>query len=116
MHRLMMVSWVSLAPAAPPAAPQASVAPMQTIAQSLGANGNNSEIDQIIAAKAPAVVAAGQAVKQAKAQMQAAAASNDPSAIQKYGQLLQQATGNLDAMLKNLDPRQADTIRKTVGY
>lgn len=102
---------------APAAARGTGAAPaLNPVAQALGVRGDGSSLDKALAVSVPKVEAAGAAIATAKAQLAAAARSNDPQAVTRYAQLLQAARNDVDALLKDMNQPQAEKVRAAVGY
>lgn len=94
------------------AGPQAGANPL--LAAMGGATGNAS-IDNAIAQSAPAIQQAGEAVRAAQAQVVAASKSGDTSAVQNYMRQAQAAGQQLEAMLKDMQPEQAQRVKQALG-
>jgi hypothetical protein len=103
------------APAPAPAA-QPAAAQQPDLATLLGAKTGNAAIDQVMAPKVPMVQAAGEGIQNAKVALAAAAKSGDPAALRTYAAQLAEAKAKFDALIKEVNPQQAEQIRQAVGY
>lgn len=104
------------APVAAAPAPAAPVEKKPNLAASMGAATGNKAIDKIVGEKVPVVQAAADAITAAKALLAGAAKSGDPKALQTYAQKVQTARNEFDALLKDMNPQQAEAVRQATGY
>lgn len=95
------------------AAPPATAKP--NLASAMGATGT-SAIDQIVARKVPVVQAAADAIRQASTTLAAVAKSGDPQALALYAGQVTQARAQFDALVKDMNPQQAEAVRQAAGY
>jgi hypothetical protein len=80
----------------------------------MGADGGSS-IAQMQAQRAPQLRAAAEAIRAAQAEVVQAAHSQQQGAVQAATQKVQAASAALNAMLKDMNPAQADAIKKALG-
>lgn len=106
------------APAAPAARPVAATVAAQkpSLASAMGVKPGGAAIDKIVAEKVPVVQGAADGITKAKAALAAAAKSGDPQALQVYAAQVQEARNQFDALLKDMNPQQAEAVRQATGY
>lgn len=97
------------AAAAPAAAPAAD-----PVLQALGATGNNS-VSSIVAQQVPALRAAADGIRAAQQQVVQAAQSQNPAGVQQATQAVSAAAAKLDSLLKDMNPPQAQAVKKALG-
>ena len=102
------------AAAAPVVAPTQK--PISNLANALGANTGNATLDQVVAQKMPVLQAAGAEIQQIKQALSAVAKSGDVNALRVYSDKLAQSRAKLDDALKDMNPKQAEQVRVSVGY
>lgn len=100
---------VAAASAAPAAAPA-----VDPVLQALGATGGSS-VAGIVAQQAPALRAAADAIRAAQQQVVQAAQGQNPAGVQQATQAVTAAAAKLDALLKDMNPPQAQAVKKALG-
>ena len=95
----------------PPAAPPS---PDLAVRTALGASGS-TEIEQIVGERAPALIQAAQAVREAQQKVVEAAKSQQEGAVQRAMSEASLAGKRLDALLKDMMPAQQRRVREALG-
>lgn len=98
--------------------PQAAQPPQQAqqdpLLVALGASGS-SGADQVVAKKAPVLRQAAEDLKAAQGQVAMAAKGQNPQATQQAMQQSQAAIDKINAILKDMNPAQAQAVRQALG-
>lgn len=86
------------------------------MAAAFGMTAEGGSMNAALAVNLPRAEAAAAAIQRAKANLAAAAKSQDPKALAMYARELQAARAGIDALTKDMQPAQMSSVRAAAGY